>query len=494
MQPNHNSISISCPTTLYILRMNAKGTDVEIEEILLDKYPHLKSRFCKPYDNNTYSYPIVKLIDKYVGGERIVNYNTNKQFMEREMCNTQKTLRYYHESVAKTQKYLQDLGYEEIRKEENYDNIDVCSIANTFYLYGKPFVLLKFRLGYFFKTDTILVAHDLPCWQIDFLHPMTDVSVHENNTLRSEKKNVGEWLDIITKMPADINSQKEEIVETINEVYGIAVPKADILYDLAHKSYILKQQSEKLLIKDLLPQKDEELDLIAKYTTFDTLISILQSGKIRMNSVVSMNDKTETDFLENVYRNYKEEYEREIDKYLFADKNFITSFTKRIDELDMWRLYGDNAKGVCMVFKRINKGEDELYKIKYIDPGKDLSQIEQLMNALKDINIRFTLNLLKSCRHFIKHSDYIAEAEYRKLAYSNKPDGWFVNRDNGILTPYLERDLKEVNNVEYPFRLYKIIVGPAFVAKEANMMQLFYMSYHCGLLLEIANSNSNSYR
>lgn len=64
-----------------------------------------------------------------------------------------------------------------------------------------------------------------------------------------------------------------------------------------------------------------------------------------------MNDKTEIVFLEEYIRNYKEDFDEECDKYLFADKEFITSFTTRIDDLDMWRLYGDNARGVCMVFE-----------------------------------------------------------------------------------------------------------------------------------------------
>lgn len=89
------------------------------------------------------------------------------------------------------------------------------------------------------------------------------------------------------------------------------------------------------MLKDILPEHDDKPEKIAKYTTFETLIEILKSGKIRMNSIVSMNDKTEIDFLEGAIRNYKDDDERDIDKYLFADKEFITSFTTKIDELDM---------------------------------------------------------------------------------------------------------------------------------------------------------------
>ena len=74
------------------------------------------------------------------------------------------------------------------------------------------------------------------------------------------------------------------------------------------------------------------------------------------------------------------------------------------------------------------------------------------------------MNLLKKYQHFIKLSDYSSEMEYRIMVKSEKTDGWFINRDNGILTPYIEKNIVrevEEDNI-YPFRLSGIILGPAF--------------------------------
>ena len=481
------------PTILYVLRMNAEGIGVEIEEYPFEDYPALKAYFCNPMQTITNSFEERTLVGRYVGEERLINFSIYKWSIEKEKDVTLNTMREFRVSLEKTRNYLRNIGYDDWSEEENYSNIDICSFSYSFYLYGKSFIELKYRLGNLLRTDAILAEYDVPCWQIQYLHSGS-FTVHEKLTFHKEKKTFDEWFEYITKEPEDVISKKEMVLESIKDVYEITISKDDILYNFAEKSYVLKKDIERLILKELLPEKDIKTKEIAKYTTFETLLSILQSGKIRMNSVVSMNDKTETDFLEDVIRNYKEDNERDIDKYLFADRDFITSFTKRIDELDMWRLYGDNAKGVCMVFERVNMADDKLYKIKYINPEEDLSKVEQLFDNLKDKNIRFSLNLLKEYRHFLKHSDYISEDEYRVLESSKKPDGWFVNCDNRILTPYLEREVKRVDRVKYPFRLHKIIVGPAFMVKEVNIMQLFYMSYQSGFSLEIANSTIESYR
>ena len=146
----------------------------------------------------------------------------------------------------------------------------------------------------------------------------------------------------------------------------------------------------------------------------------------------------------------------------------------------------------------VPKDEDELYKIKYLDPEKDeLSKVNELMGALKEKGIRFRLNYLQKYRHFMKHSDYDSEEEYRLLVENDKPSGWFINRDNGILTPYVTRPIRKEGKPEvgdYPYRLKRIIVGPAMKEKIANLMQVFYYGHDCGYSLTVAESKIKSYR
>ena len=484
---------------LYVLKMNDWGTETFIERYELSEFPELNEWF-----NNTQARGQIEdyqkewnLLERNVGSERIVNYGTESSRLTWEMIQSNKSLREYAESVEKTKRILTRTGLAEIRHEQNKANLDYCCFSDTFYVYGAPFLKLIYRLGHRVKTDPIMTEYDLPNWQIEFFHT-GGLYVRKRKEILPEKKAFDEWLQFIIKEPDDVTSCKIEIQKQIGRTLSTSIHIDDILYDFASDCYLLKDEIEQVVIRELMPERDMDTEEIAKYTTFETLVAILQSGKVRMNSLVSMNDKTEADFLKDAIKNYKEDYEQDHDKYLFADKKFITSFTKRIDELDMWRLYGDNARGVCMVFERMDKVNDGLHKIRYIHPdGDSLKGVFDLMEALKAKDIRFRLNLLQKLRHFLKHLDYVAEDECRLLINSDKPDGWFVNRDNGILTPYIEKSItQERQNMDgnYPFRLSKIILGPAISEKYANLMQVFYLAHQYGYYLSVQESAIDSYR
>lgn len=346
---------------LYVLRMNTELTDVEIEEYELAKFPEMEAHFNNPQRNNG-CYDIWKereMVERCTGGKRIVNYKTLRSSLEHELQIMRQSLQNYKASVLKVEQILENCGLENIKHAKSMEKLDVCSFSDTFYVYGKSFLKLEYRLGHLVRTDTIITEYDIPNWKIEFIHS-GNLSVYKRKELLKDEKTFDEWMRLIIKEPEGVVLKKAEIKDQIQCIFGIDIQVTDILYDFASQCFVLKEDVEKLVLKDILPQKSDEPDEIAKYTTLETLISILQKNKIHMNSIVSMNDKTETDFLEEYIRNFKEDYEDELDKYLFADKEFITSFTTRIDDLDMWRLYGDNAHGVCMVFKRIKKDNDRL--------------------------------------------------------------------------------------------------------------------------------------
>lgn len=482
------------PGMLFVLRMNAEGNDVFIEEYELSEFPKLEEWFNKPkgiFDYNAI-FEEMKLVGQCLGAERIVNYDRRKFVLELELKDMKQSLKDYTESVLKVEKALENIGVEDFKHAKSMEKLNWCSFSDLFYIYGKPFLKLEYRLGHRLRLDSGIVGYNIPCWKIEFLH-RGDLSVHKRNDSVEGQKTFDEWMQVIAQIPEDADLKKKIICELIHTIYGFEIQITDILYDPASKCFVLKEEVEQNMLKDIKPERAAEPDEIAKYTTLDTLVAVLQSGKMRMNSIVSMNDKTEIGFLEEYIRNYKEDF----DKYLFADKEFITSFTTRIDDLDMWRLYGDNARGVCMVFERINKDSDELFNISYIAEKSDvLEKIAKLQDALKDNSIRFRMNLLKKYQHFLKLSDYSSESECRLMVNSEKTDGWFINRDNGILTPYIEKKLVrevEEDNI-YPFRLSGIILGPASRELTANMMQVLYMAAQCQYSLFVKQSKITSYR
>lgn len=486
------------PKILYVLRLNKERTDAEIEEYDLEKYPQLSHILDNAYHYKP-THNLIKdwnLVEESIGAERIIHFSGRRIELEQELESVRKSLCNYYDSVKEAEKYLRNGKFGNIGRESSIKNIDFCSFSEIFYVYGKPFLKLCYRLSHRFRTDAIFTEYDIPCWKIEFFH-LGSLNVYHKKVPVKEERTFTEWLHYITKEPDDATAKKELIRKKIEKIFGTNLQNDEIIYDPASGCYLLAEDTERKLLKNIMPVRAGDDNEIAKYTTFTTLVEILKSGKMRMNSIVSMNDKTETDFLEGVIRNYKEEYEQDHDKFLFADKEFITSFTKRIDELDMWRLYGDNARGVCMVFERDNKDGDNLYKIRYLDPERDLKKVEKLIKALKGQRIKFRLNILQEYRHFLKHSDFETEDEYRLLMSSEKPDGWCINSDNGILTPYLERELRKIGKIEggdYPFKLKKIILGPAMREKYANMMQVFYMCHQYGYFLSVGVSAIDSYR
>ena len=563
--PEDLEMFLNMPDTLYLLRMNTDGTDVEVEKHKIEPYPEFDrlyqqlrqaERAVKAGDIRSWGFGIlvdeisyqydmgsssmlekmgdndeVPLAVQYdinvntlqsrvlakrieitlgkAGEDRVADYSLRKEHIDRTQTEARKALKEYAESTAEAWLLLQNYikGVEDhdlshvknvnIRRERSLDNLaECCSTFYTYYVFEKPFMKLVYRLGNRFRIDPILTVYDIPCWEFDFMNG--GLSVRRNNKMLSDRKSFGEWMQDVFKEPENVSDHRKQIKEQIEKALGINIANEDIFYDPASECYILNEDAECQVLGKLIPQKAGNITEIAKYTTLDTLVSVLKSGKMRMNSIVSMNDKTETDFLEEVFRSYKEEYEQDYDKYLFADKEFITSFTTRIDDLDMWRFYGDNGRGVCMVFERDTNKDDGLYKINYIDPAKEeLTNVSDLMDTLKEKGIRFRLNLLQKYRHFLKHADYDTEEEYRLLVRSDKPDGWFVNSDNGILTPYLEFELRKTgkpDDGDYPFKLKKVIVGSAMKEMVANLMQVFYMGHQYGYSLEVAESKIQSYR
>ena len=59
----------------------------------------------------------------------------------------------------------------------------------------------------------------------------------------------------------------------------------------------------------------------------------------------------------------------------------------------MWRLYGGNARGICMVFSFKSQQNSVLKKIQYVAKEDDIiKRLNQLMLSLKDLNINFFLD------------------------------------------------------------------------------------------------------
>ena len=309
-----------------------------------------------------------------------------------------------------------------------------------------------------------------------------------------------ETIDAIFTQPVDIGEHKITIKSVFSTIFKENILSEEIMYDPVRKCYCLSMEKEQQLFTRLIPQESKCKEF-AKYTSFSTLMATLQSGKIRMNSIVAMNDKTEMFFLSDTIKNFQESIAEEGDNLYMANQTFITSFSERIDELDMWRFYGDNAYGVCMVFEPKEMSEIRIKEILYINKGKNeqIKQMNGILSKLKAYKINFRFSILDRYRPFYKSEDFKNEAEHRLLISSDKPTNWIIAQPYNILSPYVERDLGiGVQNgiTEFPLILKKIILGPEMLNKEINRIQLsqFLSSRHSNHNIKICKSTISTYR
>ena len=108
------------------------------------------------------------------------------------------------------------------------------------------------------------------------------------------------------------------------------------------------------------------------YCSVETFHKIIKSGNLRLSSVKYLNDYLEFKVFDEVILHYMAESEKKIgfeDSYLMDLKNyhtshfgkshpllssqcipFLTSFSKKGDDLSQWRAYGDDGKGVAIKF------------------------------------------------------------------------------------------------------------------------------------------------
>ena len=395
-------------------------------------------------------------------------------------------IRCFQEYAKKIENKLKENGLDYAINDDDSKK-DLFIVRKEFYVNEKPFIRLTLKLGNSTIFSDDICEADKFKLEIDCLD-----EYFQNKTNRLNDNN-----NLDNVLLSGDQEKKVEIAKQINKVFKANISEEDILFDMCDECYFLKKEIERSLLKEILPERVEPDFVLYKYTSFETLQKILDNKSVLMNSIVSMNDKTETDFMKPYLHNVKGSNDiPELDVCISASRKFIISFTAKEDNLDMWRFYGDNARGVSIGFKFTpNKGK--VYKIKYVDENdKTLVNIKKVLKRLKkDLNFKF--EQLIRYKHFIKHKDYETEEEYRYLENSRKPIGWFINDSNGILTPFISKNIftEQNENEKFPFSLSKIIVGPAMPERAVNICQIYYRLSFCATNdVELQISKIESYR
>ncbi len=237
---------------------------------------------------------------------------------------------------------------------------------------------------------------------------------------------------------------------------------------------------------------------VGRYMSFDSFFKTINEGKLYFGSVIAMNDKSEVDYyMKNVYEKFdyfKNLRGPDIDN---INRNFITSYVDKdkIDDLTLWRLYGEDGRGVCLIFRLKQNNNYDNYIIKKIsyEPSKteksertgktEITQHDEVVflknffDFFKQINhpdyvyaTTFNFNQSHNWRYFFKSKEYSSEEEVRLLIVNEhdciKPQ-WRVI--NNIIVPSVLIDFKTKN---FPLVLTEVIIGPKAYEKDINLKQI----------------------
>lgn len=223
---------------------------------------------------------------------------------------------------------------------------------------------------------------------------------------------------------------------------------------------------------------------ICRYTSLKTIFEMLNFISFRMNGLVGMNDKSEVNYVETYLNGVEKPLIKEHHNTIIAINNrYITSCSKveRKDDLTLWRLYSDDAKGVCLVFdvKRNNLNNHVLLqKVKYADGDgkhKELDFLKQIKDDVESITgYKFEFRKIGYWKHFFKPHDYSIEEEVRLLIIDNdslvkiKSD-WVMTFTHSIVNPIMDFRL---NSKSFPIQLKEILLGPKCPEQETNLVQI----------------------
>lgn len=325
-----------------------------------------------------------------------------------------------------------------------------------------------------------------------------------NNETFSVEKFMEEVFDDITNKIQN----RQKVAEILGDLMNCYIPPHKLGYDINDQTYHFldwnKTDGTEYLFfcnyfRGLRKYEDQDIpylsDCVAKYTSLDTALMILNSGKMRMMSVTAMNDKMEIGHLYGNLCNGDSAYLENKTKIDFARKRYITSFTDKIDDLTMWRLYGDNGKGVCLLFS-------EPYECDYYFPvdysGKNSTiyiKTEEICKKMEKQGFKFSFKSLESIwQYFLKPKGFNEEKELRYLRIDNdEPDGYTL-ASNGVVSGYKDLLLTGKDNQtekQFPLSLQGIILGPNMKNTEINKYQLEALAFEKGIFL-LAGVNCSS--
>ena len=243
----------------------------------------------------------------------------------------------------------------------------------------------------------------------------------------------------------------------------------------------------------LLPDRDAK-GLLCYYCSMETFYAIVSSKEFWMNDMHSMNDPMENymlsiNYCEELKKKYKDnpfafnfvkdgknlnfddfienlnDFYQKFQNYKNNSFFFSLCFSKNIDNLNMWRMYGDNGKGVYIAIKKNSlkkycaerSGKNDLFYSENVIYKREITDLKEifskhLFNKIKDIAltnnyddlVNFVqydyINWLKTECFKYKLGDFSSEKEIRLVYRKDTTDCV-----NGKITSLTLEEMSDIN-------------------------------------------------
>lgn len=240
---------------------------------------------------------------------------------------------------------------------------------------------------------------------------------------------------------------------------------------------------------DILLRYDEttfaRFNKLVKFSTLRSIHTLLEKQTQNMCSLVCMNDPNEVEYaFEYIKRQWKgEDLSKLLNNNDDSNNAFIISGSKdgKENDLTMWRLYGDDTKGVCVKYKLdIEAAFKNGFYFAPVCYGQTAKSHIELDFVRELLSAGFHIQKWTLWRHFFKDYAYKVEDEIRLLytpKLGDEPDiMWFTDDRTKIYAPMVLFKIGKNENGEkmdpkFPLTIEKIYLGANQPAKTTNEKQ-----------------------
>lgn len=287
--------------------------------------------------------------------------------------------------------------------------------------------------------------------------------------------------ELLTDFLGFIPQKLDNKINGIRELFS-----SDILnYDEQGSSIWLNNEYEDKFILLLLNdnEDDKEYRRVCRYTTLNSLFLTMKDHNHVMCSITCMNDKGETSYADKyvgygAFANSSKTVKENNDCFILSFCNEEMS-----DNLTMWRLYGNDGKGVCLEYDvdslRIDNEEFFFAPVSYGDKQNE----HPVLDLIRDIRHwekngwHFEFKRWYIWKHFFKSHLFKEENEVRLLfIWTDKRKEnveWIIDSTNSIVSRIYKFP---IDNKSFPLTLANAIIGPKCPDQASNVDQFNYMN------------------